>query len=228
MKNLLLRHWPLKALILVAWILIFVVGETEPSNLTRDPDPPWLFLSTLPAALLAFAWANQSGVNRRGGAGALKYGHWILAVGTDVLVLTLSALALLVLFVIATPHYSGYTRRAVNSELVLAASAARHGISHAADRNGSLVGAGRCIKPPELGRTLDFAKVTDDGVIILHSARSESTVMFIPKMEQGKTLWQCRGFPAQAFPMMCRGEGDSWTRSEPSNEPDAFATACTK
>ena len=226
MKKLLLRHWQLKLLFLMAWTGIAFVEGSEPADYTREPGPPWLFLSTLPMFLLAFAWAHQADIDRRGGAGALKYGRWMLAVGIDALMLFLPVVV--VVSIAASIQTHSYTRRAINSELILAGFAARHEVTRAADRNGSLVGAGRCVKPPELSRTVDFAQVSSDGLVVLHSGRSESTLLFIPKMEQGKTLWQCRGFPAKAFPLMCRGEGESWTRSEPSPESDMPSQNCAK
>lgn len=228
MKAWLLRHWRLKLLFVAVWLLLFFIGEYEAPDYTRDPGRPWAFLSTLPAMLICFMWANQASVERRGLAGVRKFAQWAMDVVGDMLVFGLAVVVLLVLASIAFPWGHGYTRRAINSEMILAGQTARHEVALTANKAGTLIGAGRCARTPELGRTVTFAHVADDGLIVLFSERSESTLLYTPKMENGKTLWQCRGFPASAFPMSCRGKEWHASRAEPSDESVASSQDCLK
>lgn len=214
MKAILINNWQIKVFFIVIWALMAFLGYSDTADYTHDPSPPWLFYSTLPALLVCFAWANQGEILKRGFTGIEKYVRWAINVIGDALVFGLSLLVPLFLFAMFFPLGTPYSRRSINTALVLEASPLRESITLAADKSGTLVGAGKGVRVPALGHLIDFGYISDDGVIILHSKKTESTLLLISKMENGKTLWQCHGYPEKAFWISCRGANQQWERVE--------------
>ena len=215
MKDFLKHSWQIKALFTAIWVSLAVFSSFETIDYTRDRSQPWLFFVTLPALLVCLAWSNQHEILKGTVAGTQKYVRWAGFVIYDVLSLTLILLAPLILVGSLAGTGTPYTRKSVNSELILAASSVRNSVTLAADKAGSLTRAGQDIQLPRIDH-VDFAQVAQDGLIVLHSKKTDSTLVVVPKMENGKTYWQCHGFPANAFPATCRGGGDTgWLRIEP-------------
>src|SRR5882724_115319 len=207
MKRLLTHNWRVKILFLAIWVAIFIdTALDRVVDYTHAPAPPWLFFGTLPSFVICLAWATQGEITKSGLAGLARYGKWVLVVVVDILTFALFLLILIVALSF-TPLLGGedYTRRSYNAELILAASSLRTAIQEAADKSGTFVGSGKGLRPPGPSKLIDFGYVSDDGVIILHSHKTESTVFLIPKMKDGKATWQCRGFPQSAIPGSCRG-----------------------
>ena len=117
-------------------------GYTSRIDYTRDPSPPWLFYSTLPALLVAFAWGNQAEAQKRGLEGFAKFARWAADVVGDVIVLSLTLYVPLLIFTILAPSLSYETRRSANAVLILSASDTRHAITVAAEQAGRVAGAG--------------------------------------------------------------------------------------
>ena len=206
MVAILKRHWRLKTLFTAIWALVFYLGYTSRVVYTRDPSPPWLFYSTLPALLVAFAWANQAEAQKRGLAGFAKFARWAGDVVGDVIVFSLTLFVPFLTVTILAPPLSYETRRSANVVLILSASATRNAITVAADQAGRVAGSDVGVPAPAPGDSIDFAHVGADGLIVLHSRKTDSTLLLIPRMEAGKTLWRCMGSPSTAFPASCRGD----------------------
>ena len=207
MKALLLHNWQIKSLFLVIWLLMAGFADRDRvTDFTHNPTPSWFFFCTLPAFVICLAWAGQSEILREGLSGTAKYAKWALVVVVDIALFTLCLLVIAVV-VALLGGFNGddYTRRAYNSELLLNASTLRSAITTAAEKSGSIVGAGKGLSPPGPSKLIDFGYVNDDGVIVLHSHKTESTAFLIPRMGNAKVIWDCRGFPQSAFPGSCRG-----------------------
>jgi type II secretory pathway pseudopilin PulG len=207
MKALLTHNWQVKVLFLAIWVLIGIHGLLDRTvDYTHAPAPPWLFFGTLPSFVICLAWATQGEIVRSGLEGFARYGKWVFVVVVDILAFTL-LLAILIVGIAFTGLLSGedYTRRSYNSEMILAASPLRTTIQEAANKSGTFTGSGKGLSPPAPSKMIDFGYVSDDGVIILHSHKTESTAFLIPRMENGKATWYCRGFPESAIPGSCRG-----------------------
>lgn len=150
--------------------------------------------------------ANQADAQKRGLAGIAKLVRCIGDVLGDIVVFALTLFVPFLIFTILVPSASDWTRRSINSVLILSAASARSAITFAAEKAGTLAGAGVGVPTPALGDNIDFAHVEADGLIVLHSKKTGSTVLLIPEMQAGKTLRRCVGAPTTAFPPSCRGD----------------------
>ena len=178
MKAILKRHWQIKVVFTGIWLVYFSLPDVV--DYTRDPSPPWLFYSTLPALVICLAWANQNDILKRNSAGIPKYISWAGDILGDIIVFALTLLVPLLVYSIFSPFVDSYTRRSYNSVMVISASSLRNAVTLAADKSRALIGAGKGVVSPDVSRLIDFSHITDDGVILLHSHKTESTLMFIP------------------------------------------------
>jgi len=117
-----------------------------------------------------------------------------------------------ILAAVALPAYQDYTVRAKVSELMLAASGTRTGISEKFQTDPSnTVSAGAGVTIPVVGK-IATASVTDDGTVtVTGSTNSTSigqavTVTMTPTYNTttGTISWACVGTPAKYLPATCR------------------------
>ena len=117
-----------------------------------------------------------------------------------------------ILAAVALPAYQDYTVRAKASELILAASGARTGISEKFQTdpsNPATAGAGITI--PIVGK-LSFATVGDGGTIVVNGDTTSTstgqaiTITVTPTYSTltGTITWSCVGSPAKYMPATCR------------------------
>ena len=117
-----------------------------------------------------------------------------------------------ILAAVALPAYQDYTIRAKVSELMLAASAMRTGISEKfqSDPNDTAcAGGGATI--PIVGKILT-ASVTDAGVVTIYGGTASTsigqnvTITVTPTFSTatGTITWSCVGSPSKYMPATCR------------------------
>ena len=112
-----------------------------------------------------------------------------------------------ILAAVALPAYQDYTIRAKASELILAASSARTGISEYQQSKGNLTGVGSAVSIAVAGKVLSGTVGTDDGLIIVtgNSETSGTTVTMTPTVTAtGIITWSCTGSPSRYLPGSCK------------------------
>ena len=117
-----------------------------------------------------------------------------------------------ILAAVALPAYQDYTVRAKASELILAASGARTGISEKFQTDPSApTTAGTGITIPVVGK-LATATVGDGGTIVVTGSTASTstgqaiTITVTPAYSTltGTITWSCVGSPAKYMPATCR------------------------
>ena len=117
-----------------------------------------------------------------------------------------------ILAAVALPAYQDYTVRAKVSELILAASGARTGISEKFQTDPNTPASmGVGITIPVVGK-IATADVADNGVIVVTgNTASTSTGQAVsitmtptPNTSTGTLTWSCSGTPAKYMPATCR------------------------
>ena len=117
-----------------------------------------------------------------------------------------------ILAAVALPAYQDYTVRAKVTELMLAASSARTGISEKFQTDPSnTVSAGAGVTIPVVGK-VSGATVDDGGTIVVqgNSASTSTgqpiTITVTPSYSTatGTITWSCVGTPARYMPATCR------------------------
>jgi type IV pilus assembly protein PilA len=117
-----------------------------------------------------------------------------------------------ILAAVALPAYQDYTIRAKVSELILAASGVRTGISEKFQTDPSstaTAGVGATI--PIVGK-IASASVTDEGLVNVYGSTASSsvgqavTVTMTPdyNTDTGTITWSCTGSPSKYLPATCR------------------------
>ena len=117
-----------------------------------------------------------------------------------------------ILAAVALPAYQDYTVRAKASELILAASGARTGISEKFQTSPQdTANAGAGITIPIVGK-LSYASVSDAGIIVVNGDTTSTstgqaiTITVTPTYSTltGTITWSCVGSPAKYMPATCR------------------------
>ena len=116
-----------------------------------------------------------------------------------------------ILAAVALPAYQDYTVRAKVSELLLAASGARDGITERFHNDPNTATAGVGVTIPVIGK-LKTASVDDTGLIVLTgdttstSVGAAVTITMTPiySTATGTIVWSCQGAPAKYLPASCR------------------------
>ena len=117
-----------------------------------------------------------------------------------------------ILAAVALPAYQDYTVRAKVSELILAASGARTGISEKFQTDPSNTAcAGGGVTIPVVGK-IATASVADSGTIVITGAATATstgqavTITVSPTFSAatGTITWSCVGSPAKYMPATCR------------------------
>lgn len=124
--------------------------------------------------------------------------------------LIVAGLALVGFLVVAVilPQKEGADAREAAQALLAGAEAAQKQVAAAAEKSGSLAGAGRDIKvaPRADAKHGEFKwLVAESGAIRGWNERNALEVTFTPALQGGKISWTCRGYPVSAMPPHCGG-----------------------
>ena len=112
-----------------------------------------------------------------------------------------------ILAAIALPAYQDYTIRAKVSELILAASGFRTGITGTAQTNGTLLNAGKGLTVNIVGKVTGGSVNNNGTVTVAGSAATLGTAVTItmtPTYTKGTVTWVCQGAPIKYLPASCR------------------------
>lgn len=114
-----------------------------------------------------------------------------------------------ILAAVALPAYSDYIARAKVSELILAASDAKIGVSEYAQVDNTLSGSGTGLSINTAGDQVDTGSVNASGIInVVSNAGTivDSTVSITlrPNLTGGVVTWGCTGSPTRLMPASCR------------------------
>jgi type IV pilus assembly protein PilA len=112
-----------------------------------------------------------------------------------------------ILAAVALPAYQDYTVRARVSELILAASSAKTGLSEGIQTYGSWAASWTSAITISATGMISTAVVTSTGVITITGTAptSASIVTMIPTVTtDNKLVWSCTGTPAKYMPASCR------------------------
>jgi hypothetical protein len=118
------------------------------------------------------------------------------------------ALALFVGVVVVWPRMERAETRGAAQALITGASPAERHIAAAAEKAGSLAGAGRGVKlsPTSDPKHGEFKwVVADNGAIRGWNEKNAIEIAITPVLEGGKVSWRCHGFPNDAMPASCGG-----------------------
>ena len=124
--------------------------------------------------------------------------------------LVVAGLALIGFLVVAVvlPQMAGTEARAAAQALVSGTQAARDQVGAAAEKAGSLSGAGKGVKvapksDPQYGELKWI--VEENGAIRGWNEKNALEVALTPTVQGGKVSWNCRGYPVSAMPASCGG-----------------------
>jgi hypothetical protein len=126
--------------------------------------------------------------------------------------LVIAGLALIGFIAVAfvLPQMAGSEAKEAAQALVSGAEAAKQPVAAAAEKAGNLTGAGANVK---IAAKAD-AKFGDlkwiveaNGAIRGWNEKNAIEISLIPKLEGGKVVWTCRGYPNASMPPSCGGRG---------------------
>ena len=111
---------------------------------------------------------------------------------------------------VVLPQMAGSEAKGAAQALVAGADAAKQQVGSAAEKAGSLNGAGKGIKvasknDPKHGELKWI--VSDNGAIRGWNEKNALEVTITPNLQGGKTSWNCKGYPVDAMPSNCGGKG---------------------
>ena len=112
-----------------------------------------------------------------------------------------------ILAAVALPAYQDYTVRARVSELILAGSSAKTGLSEGMQTYGSWAAGWTSAITISATGMISTATVGTDGIIMVTGTAptSGSIVTMIPQTTtDNKLVWSCTGAPAKYMPASCR------------------------
>lgn len=124
--------------------------------------------------------------------------------------LGVAVLALIGFIVVAVvlPKMSGDESRAAAQALISGADNAKKQVEAAAQKAGKLDGAGQGVKiEPRADSTHGEMKwlVESNGTIRAWNAKNAIEIAITPSLRDGKTSWDCKGYPIYAMPASCGG-----------------------
>lgn len=116
-----------------------------------------------------------------------------------------------ILAAVALPAYQDYTVRAKVSELILAGSAYRTGISEKFQTDNDPTTAGSGLSFNVVGK-ISGGSVGADGTIVINGSTASTsigqsvTITILPtyNTNTGTITWSCQGTPAKYMPASCR------------------------
>lgn len=128
-----------------------------------------------------------------------------------VVLIVVAVLALVGFLVVAyvLPGMSGADAKEAARTLLAGADPAKAQVSAAAEKSGSLAGAGAGVKlaprnDPKAGELKWF--VEPNGAIRGWNEKNAIEIALIPNLQGGKVTWNCRGYPISAMPAACGGK----------------------
>lgn len=108
------------------------------------------------------------------------------------------------------PQMAGTEAKEAAQTLVAGADAAKQQVAAAAEKAGSLTGAGGNIKlqPKADAKFGEFKWIVEpNGAVRGWNEKNAIEISVTPKMEGGKVTWVCRGYPNASMPAACGGRG---------------------
>lgn len=123
-------------------------------------------------------------------------------------VVAILALALFLAVAVVLPQMAGSEAREAAQALIAGADSARQGIAAAAQKSGSLAGAGKDLKLPS---RVDAAHgelkwiIEPNGAIRGWNEKNAIEISIMPVLQGGNVTWNCRGYPITAMPASCGG-----------------------
>ena len=108
------------------------------------------------------------------------------------------------------PQMAGSEAMEAAQALVTGAEAAKQPVAAAAEKAGSLAGAGANVKlAPKAGAKYGELKwiVEANGAIRGWNEKNAIEISLTPKLDGGKVAWTCRGYPNASMPGSCGGRG---------------------
>ena len=118
------------------------------------------------------------------------------------------ALAGFLAVAVVMPQMAGSQAKEAAQALVQGADPARQQVGAAAEKSGSLNGAGKGVKlaPKNDPKHGDLKWIVqEDGAIRGWNERNALEVALTPSMQGGKLNWSCKGYPVSAMPTTCGG-----------------------
>jgi hypothetical protein len=108
------------------------------------------------------------------------------------------------------PAMAGSEVKAAAQTLVAGAEPAKQQVGSAAEKSGSLDGAGRGVKAvekddPKHGKMKWI--VSENGAIRAWNEKNALEITLTPSLQGGKIGWNCKGYPVDAMPPACGGKG---------------------
>ena len=124
--------------------------------------------------------------------------------------LIVAALALIGFLAVAVvmPQMAGTQAKEAAHALVQGTDPARKQVSAAAEKSGSLNGAGKGVKlqPKSDPKHGDLKWIVqEDGAIRGWNEKNALEVALTPSIQSGKLNWNCKGYPVSAMPTNCGG-----------------------
>ena len=108
------------------------------------------------------------------------------------------------------PQMAGADAKEAAQALVTGAEAPKQQVAAAAAKAGNLTGAGGGIKVAETEHP-KFGKlkwiVENNGAIRGWNEKNAIEISVTPRLEGGKPVWACRGYPNASMPASCGGRG---------------------
>jgi len=124
------------------------------------------------------------------------------------LIVAALALAGFVVVAFVLPRMAAEEARQAAQALVAGAEPAQKQVATAAEKAGTVAGAGKDVKvaarnDPKYGELKWL--VSEGGAIRAWNEKNAIEVTLLPQLQGGKTVWTCRGYPVNAMPASCAG-----------------------
>jgi hypothetical protein len=108
------------------------------------------------------------------------------------------------------PQMAGADAKEAAQALVTGADAPKKQVAAAAEKSGNVTGAGAGVKVastnhPKYGELKWI--VEGNGAIRGWNEKNAIEISVTPKLEGGKVVWACRGYPNASMPATCGGRG---------------------
>jgi hypothetical protein len=108
------------------------------------------------------------------------------------------------------PGMAGSEAKEAAQALVNGAEAPKKQVAAAAEKSGNVTGAGAGVKvaPSSNPKYGDLKWIVEaNGAIRGWNEKNAIEISVTPKLEGGKVVWSCRGYPNASMPASCGGRG---------------------
>ena len=108
------------------------------------------------------------------------------------------------------PQMAGSEAKEAAQSLVAGVEAAKQQVAAAAGKAGSLTGSGANVKlaPKADAKSGELKWIVEpNGAIRGWNEKNAIEISVTPKMDGGKIVWTCRGYPNASMPASCGGRG---------------------